>query len=441
MHHRKEVWQLAWPLMLSNLALPIFGLVDTAVLGHLDSPHYLGAVAIGSNLIMFLFWGFGFLRMGTTGVTAQFFGRSDPLKVLATLAQSILAGVIISFFLITIQHIYFDAGLSFMSASDQVSIFAREYLNIRIYSAPAILTTYAFIGWFIGQQNTRIPLVIFIVTNAINIIFDLVFVIGLGWGVKGAALASLIAEYSGLLIAIYFSKQYFRKINPYELIHHIFVKKQFVRLLAINQNIFLRTILLLFSFIYFTKQGAKFGDIVLAANAVLINFLFIISHGLDGFAHASEALTGKAIGQNNIKRFYGSVRSAGEFSFFMALLLSFFFFFFGVQIILLLTNIHEVANQAIQYLPWIIALPLLSFIGYLLDGVFIGTTKSIAMRNSMVLSVLFVFIPLSILLEDFGNNGLWFSFSMLMLARSLSMASYYWYYSKTQAWLDPGNRM
>ncbi|MFD2229996.1 MATE family efflux transporter [Alkalimarinus sediminis] len=424
-----RLWTIAWPLIIANITVPLLGLVDTAVLGHLDSPTYLGAVAIGANIFSFVFWGFGFLRMGTTGLAAQAFGdqqqtnNSYPLQLI--LSQALMLAVTIGLLLILTQALLFQFALYLIDGSDEVTELARRYCEIRIYSAPATLAHYVLIGWLIGTQNSRGPLIILIAANSINIVLDYWFVMGLGWKSDGVAWATLIAEYSSAAIgfAIVFRSEWFKTWHiKYR---DLFDLQRYRRLLQVNRHLFVRTISLLFTFAFFTAQGAQQSDLVLAVNAVLLTFLLLISNGLDGFANAAEALVGEAVGQKNTVYFSQVVKVSGAWSLFTAGLFSLAFWWLGGEIINLLSTIPEVVTLAKQYLVWIILLPIIAMPSYLFDGVFIGATRSREMQNTMLVATFLVFLPVWWLSQGWGNHGLWLALTLFLLFRGGALAYLY----------------
>lgn len=429
----RRLWVLAWPLMLTNLTVPLLGLVDTAVLGHLDSPEYLGAVAIGANLFSILYWTFGFMRMGTTGLVAQAWGKRDSFAQTALLLRSLLLAVGIGLLLILFHRPLITIGLQLMDPSPDVTGLAAEYAAIRIWSAPAVLCQYTLVGWLIGTQFPRGPMVMLIVANGINIVLDVVFVTVLGWNSRGVAIATVMAEYSaaaiGFLIVL-------RRVPAGQALSRELLGRltDYLRILQVNRYIMVRTIALLLALAFFTAQGARQGDVILAANAVLITFLLIISNALDGFANAAEALIGEAVGLNNQRRFRQVFFSALRWSIWGALILTLGFVLGGRWLISLLTGIEEVRHTAWQYLPWLCLLPFAAVWGFLFDGVFIGATRTREMQNTMLFSAVCVFLPVWWLTTGWGNHGLWLSLISLMLARATSMGWLCWRYTRDGQW-------
>ena len=429
----RRLWALAWPLMLTNLTVPLLGLVDTAVLGHLDSPEYLGAVAVGANLFSILYWTFGFMRMGTTGLAAQAWGQRDPFAQVALLLRSLLLAVAIGLLLILFHQPLISLGLHLMNPSPSVTELAAEYAGIRIWSAPAVLCQYTLVGWLIGTQFPRGPMVMLIIANGINIVLDVFFVTVLGWNSRGVAMATVMAEYGAAAIGIAIVLK--RMPAGQRLTRDLFGQlADYLRILQVNRYIMVRTIALLLVLAFFTAQGARQGDTVLAANAVLITFLLVISNALDGFANAAEALIGEAVGRNSRRRFRVVFRTALRWSLWGALALTIGFVLGGHWLISLLTGIDEVRQTAWQYLPWLWLLPFASVWGFLFDGIFIGATRTRDMQNTMLFSALAVFLPVWWLTTGWGNHGLWLSLISLMLARAVSMGWLSWCYSRDGSW-------
>ncbi|MDP4547906.1 MATE family efflux transporter [Marinobacter sp. MDS2] len=432
----QRLWLLAWPLMLTNLTVPLLGLVDTAVLGHLDNPEYLGAVAVGANLFSILYWTFGFMRMGTTGLAAQAWGQRDSFAQVALLLRSLMLAVGIGLLLILFHQPLIALGLHLMNPSPSVAELAAEYASIRIWSAPAVLCQYTLVGWLIGTQYPRGPMVMLIIANGINIILDIFFVTVLGWNSRGVAMATVLAEYGAT--AIGFAIVLKRMPDGQTLTKELFGQlSDYLRILQVNRFIMVRTIALLLVLAFFTAQGARQGDIILAANAVLITFLLVISNALDGFANAAEALIGEAIGKGNKARFKTVFSSALRWSIWGALLLTIAFVLGGRWLISLLTDIEGVQFTAWQYLPWLWLLPFAAVWGFLLDGVFIGATRAREMQNTMLFSAIGVFLPVWWLTTGLGNHGLWLSLISLMLARAVSMGWLCWHYTRHDRWFQP----
>ncbi|MBT7436874.1 MAG: MATE family efflux transporter [Gammaproteobacteria bacterium] len=429
--NHRQVWQLALPMIIANISTPLLGLVDTAVMGHLDNASFLAAVALAGLIFNFLFWGFGFLRMGTAGLSAQAFGANNTLELNAILLRAMVLAVSISFLLLVFQQSIAAFSFYLINCNDSIEPLAQQYFYIRIWSAPACLCQYVILGWFLGRQNTTSPLLIVVTTNACNICLDLLFVVHYGMNTEGVALASVLAEYIGLIFGVLLV---IRNIPVSSLSlswPHLLQADKIKAMLLINGHLFVRTLCLIFTFSFFTVQGAKFGSAILAANAILMNFQTFMAYALDGFAHAAEALIGRALGAKNKALFQQSIKTTALWSLLVALLFTLTFNFAGQDIINSLTHLTEVREPAYEYLPWLIALPLISFSSFLLDGVFIGATLSRQMRDCILLSLFLVFLPSWYYTQDLTNHGLWLALSLFMLMRTLIMLGYYLYYQRS----------
>ncbi|WP_281085251.1 MATE family efflux transporter [Methylophaga thiooxydans] len=421
--HRK-VWSLAGPMILANLSTPLLGMVDTAVVGHLSSPVYLGAVALGTMLFTFLFWGFGFLRMVTTGLTSQANSNANQSATRNVLIQSGLLAIIIATLLLLLQSPIGWLAFQIIEGSPEVLAAAQQYYHIRILSAPATLLNYAILGWLIGMGASRSALVIVLIINICNIGFDLLLVNQFGMKADGVALASVMAEYIGLIFALFILSRRQLALKQIQLkkeLQSFFNNRQGLNL---HGNFMLRTLCLIFCFAFFTNQGAQQGDITLAANMVLLNFITFMAYVLDGFANATEVMTGNAIGQSDKHRLKRSLVLNGAWSFFVACLFSFVYYFFGNQIINLLTSIDAVSASATDYLFWVILAPVIGVWSYLLDGLFVGATLGREMRNTMLFATFCCYLPAWFLLQGFGNHGLWAALIILLAARSIAQAVY-----------------
>ena len=411
----KAIWSIAFPMLLTGISTPLLGMVDTAVVGHLSDAYYLGAVAIAAMIFNLLFWAMGFLRMSTTGLTAQSQGAEEELYILLRgLTLAVLAGLLFIVFQSPISQFIF----SFVDSSDEIIQHATNYFDIRIWAAPATLCTYVLLGWFLGKEKPIINLMIVLCINIINIILDIVFVVLLDMNSAGVAWATLIAEYTGLIFGILILRRHasFDDINWAA----VFRLKPLKSYLSINVNIFFRTLFLIACFSFFTLQGAKFGPVILAANAVLMNFQTLMAYALDSLAHAAEVLVGKTIFSHDKKKLKSTLMTTAIWSFGIALIFSGFYLLLGEQLIRLLTGIAEVQEMAVLFLPWLILSPLLSVWSFWLDGVFIGAGYSSAMRNTMFISMLAFFVSWYLLLP-WGNNGLWAALMIFMSARGVFM--------------------
>ena len=422
--HRK-VWMLAGPIILSNISVPLVGAVDTAVVGHLPEPHAIGAVALGALIFSFLYWGFGFLRMGTTGFIAQAYGAGDWRGLSDTLLRVLFLALALGLITIIVGWPLIDFVLYLIDSSSIVEGLATDYAQIRIWSAPAVLCVYAFTGIFIGMHNTRGAFVLQLVLNITNVLLDIVFVLGFDWGVEGVALASVIAEYLAMLCGFYLLRIPMRNAFAHFNRARLLETAALTSLLKANTNIFIRTLCLLFAFSYFTAKSASQGEVILAANAILLHLQSIMAYGLDGFAHAVEALAGSAYGAGRLREFRRAVVLTSFWGGVIAVFAGVIYFVFGANIINLFTGIDAVAETALRYLPWMIVAPILSVWSFQLDGIFIGTGHTREMRNAMIFSVLAYLALLQLLFPMFGNHGLFLGLAVFMLIRALSLLFYF----------------
>ncbi len=432
----QKIWHLAWPMIVANLSLPLLGLVDAAILGHLDGARYLAAVALGSTVLSFLYWGFGFLRMGTTGLAAQAFGRQDHQHSRLIIGQSLLLGLLLGLLILALSPWLLAPALALLGPPPQTGELALSYMAIRIFSAPAVLVNYAIIGWLIGRQQTRWPLLISLFTNGLNIVLDVVLIIGLGLNSDGAAWATLIAEYSGCLLALWLLRRQLKALPGRLSLAALWQWRALQQLLRVNRHLFVRTLLLLASFAFFTAQGAAQGEVVLAANSLLIHLLMFTAFGLDGIAHAAEALVGDCIGGRDQRRFIATCKACGQWSLLIALALSLGFWLLEQPLLALLSDIPAVIASARSSYTWLIALPLIAVWSYLLDGIFIGATRSQAMQTSMLVSVLVVYLPCWYFSQGWGNHGLWLAFCAFNAARGITLALSFYRYQRQQRWLQ-----
>jgi MATE family multidrug resistance protein len=420
---RSRVARLAAPIIVSNVTVPLLGAVDTAVVGHLPDPAFLGGVAVGSMVFDFLYWGFGFLRMGTTGFVAQARGAGDGDEIRAVLGRALLSAGGIGIALIALQGLIGTLALGLIGASAEVEASAAAYVAVRIWSAPATLANYALLGWLFGMQRPRTVLVLQVVTNSLNIVLDLWFVVGLGWGVPGVAGASVIADYAGAVLGLTLILRTLPGRAGWERAR-LLDRARLGALLRVNRDIFIRTLCLIFAFAWFTVQGARLGDVTLAANAVLLNLQSIMAYGLDGFAFAAEALVGSAAGARDRPAFVAAARAAAEWSLGLALLVATAFALFGSAIVAVFTDLPAVRATAAAYLPWMVVSPLVSVWSYVLDGIYVGATRTAEMRNGMAIALAGYLVAAQLLVAAWGNHGLWLAFLILMVLRAVTLGAW-----------------
>jgi MATE family multidrug resistance protein len=419
----RSILKLAIPNIISNLSVPLLSMVDTILMGHLPDVYYIGAIAVGSMIFNFIYWGFGFLRMGTTGLTAQAFGNNNSAEMINLLTRAFTISAGGGLLLILLQWPLSALAFYLVDATADVEIHARSYFDIRIYAAPATLTLYAFHGWFLGMQNARFPLYLTVIVNLLNIAFNLIFIEIFHMRSDGVALGTVIAQYLGLAIAFVLLFRHYR---------HLFADISFARTIniaalktfvSVNFDIFIRTLLLVFAFSFFTAKSAEFGEDILAANTILMQFWNILAFGVDGFAFAAESLVGRFFGARDEQGLKTAIRYIFYWGMGLGFLYTLVYFIFGNEIIGIFTNKEALILLASSYLWWTIAAPLINSVCYIWDGIYIGATSSAAMRNSTIVATILVFMPAFYLGRHFlGNHGLWLAMTLFMFTRGLTLS-------------------
>ncbi len=421
----RQILAIAVPIVISNVSTPLIGLVDTAVMGRLDDAAYIGAIALGSMILTFLFWGLGFLRMSTTALTAQAHGAGNNDEIRASLGRAMAVGLAAGAVLIVLQSPLNSIAFGLVEATDKVESLSSEYFNIRIWSAPAVLSNYVLLGWFIGLGQSGKALMIQLFLNGVNLILDIYFVLGLGYDVAGVGAASVIAEYSAFALGGWLMMRELRQRPGVFDLTKILAPEKLRRTMIINRDIMIRTLCLIFAFSWFTAQAAKSGDIILAANAILLNFITLAAFFLDGFAVAAETLVGQAMGAKNRTAFSRVVKLSTLWAFAISVFVSLVFWFAGDFVIAFLTVNTEVRNSASIYLPWAAAAPVVAILAYQLDGIYNGVTRTVEMRNLMILSVAFYLAAWWMLVPAYGNHGLWAALMLFFIVRGLTLAVRY----------------
>ncbi|HEY5716241.1 MAG TPA: MATE family efflux transporter [Psychromonas sp.] len=425
----QKIFAIALPMMVSNISVPLLGLVDTAVIGHMPESYYLAGVAVGSMIVTLIFWMLGFLRMSTTGLVAQAHGAGDHQQMMRLLLQAAFVALLLAAGILLLQKPLLMLALKFVDGSEQVHFYADLYFNIRIWSAPAALINMALFGWLLGMQNAKVPMFLLIIANAINIALDLLFVVFFDWGVAGVAWASLLADYIALLCGLLLVKQilhpFYKQGDFSRLSKQLTDFKSLKKFILLNRDIFIRTLCIQVTFAFMTMQGVKLGDDIVSANSVLMHFLLLISFSMDGLAYAAEALVGKNIGGRCLTKFKESVYVTLFWSLIFSSVQLLLFYLYGRWIIVQITSIASVQTQAFNYLPWLIIIPITSVLGFIFDGVFIGMTRAKEMRNSLIFSLLAVYFPVWLLFSGQGNHALWIAMNAFMLARGLSLTWFY----------------
>ena len=420
----KRILTISVPIILSNITIPLLGLVDTAVIGQLGQIVPIGAVGIGSIIISAIYWIFGFLRMGTTGLTAQAVGKRDHGEIIALFSRALLVGIIGGFILILFKDFIFWSAFKISPASSEVENLAYKYMKIRIYSAPAAISIFGILGWLIAREKTRMVLFLQLWMNGTNILLDILFVIGFGWGVEGVAIATVFAEISSFFIGLYICRSAFigSVWRSYRLVMN---KEKLINMSKVNFDILVRSLFLQAAFLSFMFFSANLDNTTLAANQILLQFLMMTSYALDGFAFSAEALVGQAVGAKSAN----SLRKISLMTLFWGLvaafLMSLFYFFFGENLIAVMTKSLELQLFTQKYLFWMIIAPILAFPAFILDGIFIGATRTKDMRNGMAISFVIFCLSVWLLFDSYGNDGLWASMMILFVVRALTLSIKY----------------
>lgn len=431
-HHK--VWALTLPMILSNLSVPLVGTVDTMIVGHLHNANNMASVGIGSSIYLFLVAVLNFLRMGTTGFTAQAFGNRDGSQI----RQILLQGLLLAFGLAILLGIFAFPISKFaffvMDPNPELYAGASSFFYWRLLGIPAALMNFALIGWFLGMQTARVPFYMLLITNITNILLCLLFILQLDMGIIGVAKAAVISEWLGLIVGFCFLPTLLKKQKGSWILAGLKKWHNWKPLIFVNRDIFIRSLTLHFAFFLVTLQGTRLGGDTVAANMIILNGLLIMAYLLDGFAHAIEALTGKAIGEKSTTELSAVIVVSGGWALIITLLFMFSFLFFGREFINLISNIPEVRETAYPLIPYLTLLPLITVWSYLLDGLFIGATKAREMRNAMILAFL-IALPIGVVLLPFGNDGLWLAFLLFMLLRGVIMILMAIRIQKQDAWI------
>jgi MATE family multidrug resistance protein len=424
----RKILDLAIPNIISNISIPLLGIVDMALMGHLESDAYIGAIALGSLIFNFIYWGLGFLRMGTSGFTAQAWGRKDQAETIQVFARAFFMAISLSLVLLAIQKPIEILSFAVLKGETRVEELAMAYFRIRVWAAPAALGQFALLGFFLGMQNARLPMIVLVITNILNLICNFFFVMKLGMGSNGVALGTVIAQYCGFAIALFLLWKHYGKLFGYWSLQATLQWTKFRSFMMVNKDIFIRTMCLVVVFSIFTARSASSDllsegeETILAVNSLLMQFFMFFSFLIDGFAHASEALAGRYIGAKDRESLSKTIRLLFIWGTGISVSFTLIYLLGGNAIFRILTNNPEVIANARPYFFWVIMVPLVSYTAFLWDGIYIGATAGKQMRNAMLLSTLGVFFPVYILAGKFlGNHGLWFAFILFMLARGITM--------------------
>lgn len=419
----KRILQIAVPSIISNITVPLLGLIDVTIVGHLGAAAYIGAIAVGGMLFNIIYWIFGFLRMGTSGMTSQAYGKHDLDEVARLLLRSVGVGLLIAIILVTLQYPIRKLAFTFIQTTEEVERLATLYFRICIWGAPAMLGLYGFAGWFIGMQNSRFPMYIAITQNIVNIAASLCFVYLFHMKVAGVAWGTLTAQYAGFLMALLLWRRYYGGLKKHVAWHEVLKKEAMLRFFQVNRDIFLRTLCLVIVTLFFTSAGAAQGEIVLAVNTLLMQLFTLFSYIMDGFAYSGEALVGKYVGANNRLALYCTVRQLFIWGVGLSTGFTLLYFFGGKSFLGLLTNETSVIREAGNYFYWVLAIPLTGFAAFLWDGIFIGATATRQMFYSMLVASGSFFLVYYSLHEWMGNHALWLAFIVYLSLRGIMQAA------------------
>lgn len=418
----QRILHIAIPSIISNITVPLLGLIDVTIVGHLGSASYIGAIAVGGMLFNMIYWIFGFLRMGTSGLTAQAYGAHDLKEVTRILLRSTGISLMLALALLILQYPIRLIAFELIDTSAEVQQLATLYFHICIWGAPATLGLYSFSGWFIGMQNSRFPMFIAITQNIVNIVASLLFVFVFGMKVEGVALGTLIAQYAGLFMAYLLWLRYYRPLRKYISRKQLFTHDAMKRLFQVNRDIFLRTLCLVAVTVFFTSTGAAFGDVVLAVNTLLMQLFTLFSYIMDGFAYAGEALTGKYIGAGNRQELQRTIRHLFGWGIALSLAFTLLYGIGGKEFLGLLTNEQSVISASGDYFYWVLAIPLAGFAAFLLDGICIGATSTHIMLKAMVVASGSFFLIYYGLHNVLNNHALWLGFIVYLALRGIMQA-------------------
>lgn len=415
----KQILFIALPSIVSNITVPLLGLVDVAITGHLGSAAYIGAIAVGGMLFNIIYWMFAFLRMGTSGMTAQAFGARNFPEVVSVLLRAVLVSVMISGVMLCLQVPVRDLSLSIIMPSEEVAAYTRVYFNICIWGAPAALVLFALTGWYVGMQNSKIPMAVAIIQNVANIVISFVLVYGLGMKIEGVAMGTVIAQYIGLLVAVVLLFMYYSRLRKYLCRQFILTKEALLKFFLLNKDIFFRTCCLILVHFFFIAAGAKQGDKELAVNTMLMQLFTLYSYIMDGFAFAGEAMVGKAIGGKMRGIYEETVRRLFRWGWGVAALFTLAYLLFGRAFLSLLTNDAAVLDTARLYQPWTLLFPLCGMAAFIWDGIYIGATATKGMLISMASGMVVFFLLYFTLMPVGGNHGLWIAFVVYLATRGI----------------------
>ena len=417
--NNREILQIALPSIVSNITVPLLGLIDVTIVGHLGAASYIGAIAVGGMLFNIIYWIFGFLRMGTGGMTSQAYGRKDDAETMRLLTRSTGVGMFIALSLILLQYPIERIAFTFIDTTPEIERLASLYFRICIWGAPAVLGLYSFTGWFIGMQNSRYPMFIAITQNVVNIFASLVLVYGLDMKIEGVAIGTLVAQYAGFFMALGLWFHRYQALRPYAQLACLKDKEAMRRFFQVNRDIFFRTLCLVAVTVFFTSAGAAQGEVVLAVNTLLMQLFTLFSYIMDGFAYAGEALAGKHIGAENRIALRQMVRQLFVWGIALSLGFTLLYGIGGEGFLGLLTNEESVIQASSTYFYWVLAIPLAGFAAFLYDGIFIGATATSLMLRAMIVASVAFFAIYFGCREAMSNHALWLAFIAYLILRGV----------------------
>lgn len=419
----RKILRLAGPSILANITVPMVGMVDLAIAGRLGSAATIGAMAIGTMLFDLLYWNLGFLRAGTSGFTAQAFGRRDFPDAIKILVQAVSTALFSALFIWAIQYIFVEASFMILDTSPELEKLAKTYFYIRIWAAPATLSQFAFKGWFIGMQNTISPMILDVLVNVINLLLCILLALKMGMGISGIALGTVIAQYIGLTTAIVIMFLYYRKLFKYINIKASLKLKEMKSFFSLNGNLFIRSICFLMVYAGFTSLAAKYGDTLLAVSTIMMKLMLLYSYFVDGFAYAGEALAGRYIGARDLPSLKKTIKWIFVWCIGISAVSTLAYFFAGEPLFRLMTNNEIVVIAAREFLPWLLLMPVISCIAFTWDGIYLGATASKAIRDTMVVSAIVFFACYYIFEGRFGIQALWIGYAAHLILRSVIMTA------------------
>ena len=416
----KRIFRLAVPNIITNITVPLLGMIDIAIAGRLGSATYIGAIALGANIFNMIYWNFGFIRMSSSGFVAQAYGARNFTEAMNVLIRSLIVGLGIGFIILLLQYPIGKFAFSLIESGAESRQHVETYFRIAVWAAPAVLGTYAFKGFFIGMQNAQTPMIIAIINNILNIILSFSFVYGFNMKIEGIALGTMLSQIITFIISVVMWQKLYGRLSKYTVKSSIFERNAIRKFFKVNGDVFVRTFLLTLVTTFFTFVSSQMGDMILAANALLMQFFMLFSYFMDGFAYAGEALTGRFTGAQNPLLLRNMLKRLFFWGFVISAFSAIIYIFFPSQILNILTNDKEVIEVTKSFITWTVLIPIPGFAAFLWDGVFIGATASKEMRNAMVFSSFTFFICYYISTPYMGNNGLWLSFILYLIVRGVT---------------------